>query len=229
MTTSNKVVLVTGCSEGGIGFALCEAYAAQGCVVYATARRLESMQKLSDSNIHTLKLDVLLDADVEDVVSSIVNREGRIDILVNNAGAATPGAVLDSTVDRVRAAFELNTISVFRVSKAVARYMAQRKSGTIVVIGSVAGIVPTPWGGIYPATKAAVHMMMDILWMECKPLGIHVTVVAAGGVKTNIAKNAAQPNIVPEDTLYSAYTSRILSLLPDSQAKMHPDAPYSCS
>lgn len=52
------------------------------------------MQKLSDSNIHTLKLDVLLDADVEEVVSSIINREGRIDILVNNAGAATPGKIV---------------------------------------------------------------------------------------------------------------------------------------
>lgn len=62
-------------------------------MVYATARRLESMQSFKDTNIHTLKLDVLLDADVEEVVSTVINREGKIDILVNNAGKATPGKV----------------------------------------------------------------------------------------------------------------------------------------
>lgn len=104
-------------------------------------------------------MDVLLDADVEDVVSTIINQERRIDILVNNAGMAMPGkvpgpcregtdrqralsgAALDATVDQVRAVFETNTISVFRVSKAVSRHMTRRKSGTIVVVGSVLGNV----------------------------------------------------------------------------------------
>lgn len=65
-------------------------------------------------------------------------------------------------------------------------------------------------------------MLMDILWMECKPLGIHTTLVAAGGVKSNIAKNATRSDIVPEDTLYPTYSAHILNLLPHSQTKLRP-------
>lgn len=69
----------------------CEAYAARGCIVYATARKLESMDGFATSNIHVLKLDVTEDRDVEDAVKTIIEQEGRIDILVNSAGSAAPG------------------------------------------------------------------------------------------------------------------------------------------
>ncbi|KAK7686715.1 hypothetical protein QCA50_010315 [Cerrena zonata] len=130
MSTSPKVVLITGCSEGGIGFYLCEAYAAHGCIVYATARRPETMSSFSHPNIYTLKLDVLEDDEVNSVVKTIIDREGRVDILVNNAGSGAPGPILDMSIDQARRAFELNTFSVLRVSRAVAPHMAKRKSGT---------------------------------------------------------------------------------------------------
>ena len=69
----------------------CEAYARHGCIVYATARRLEAMARLLHSNIHKLKLDVLDDDQVKEAVETIIKREGRIDVLVNNAGSGAPG------------------------------------------------------------------------------------------------------------------------------------------
>lgn len=72
-------------------FCRCEVYAAHGCIVYATARRLEAMSSFSHPNIHTLKLDVLEDDEVNSVVKTIIDREGRVDILVNNAGSGAPG------------------------------------------------------------------------------------------------------------------------------------------
>ncbi|KAK7686717.1 hypothetical protein QCA50_010317 [Cerrena zonata] len=77
MTPAPKVVLVTGCSQGGIGYSLCEAYAVRGCIVYATAHKLESMDGFAATNIHVLKLDVTEDRDVEDAVKTIIEREGR--------------------------------------------------------------------------------------------------------------------------------------------------------
>ncbi|CAL1694559.1 unnamed protein product [Somion occarium] len=216
--STQKIVLVTGCSKGGIGFSLCEAYAAQGCVVYATARRPEAMEGFRDpSKIRALKLDVLSDENVHDVVKTIIDREGRIDILVNNAGSAAPGAMLDLTIDEARRAFEINTFSVLTVSKAVAPYMAQRKSGTIVNIGSIAAEFPTPWAGIYSATKAAMHMITDTLWMECQPLGINVTLVAPGAVISNISVNAHPLLKIPENTLYRDYIPQIMRRLNVSQ------------
>lgn len=81
---------------------------------------------------------------------------------------------------------------------------------------------PTPWNGLYPATKAAVHILTDSLWMECKPLGIHVTLIVAGGVKSNLVRNAIRPDVIPEDTLYPAYSSQILNILPKFEAMLHP-------
>lgn len=72
---------------------------------------------------------------------------------------------------------------------------------------------PTPWGGLYSATKTATHMIMDTLWMECKPLGIHVTTVAPGFIKSNISDNARAFFHITEDTLYPSYIPQILRRL----------------
>ena len=88
MTTSNlpKVVLVTGSSAGGIGGALCEEFALAGCIVYASARRLESMDALASvGEIRKICLDVNDAQSIQDTVKTILDAEGRIDILVNNA------------------------------------------------------------------------------------------------------------------------------------------------
>ncbi|KAK7694593.1 hypothetical protein QCA50_001779 [Cerrena zonata] len=217
MASSPKVVLITGCSEGGIGHALCEAYVARGCVVYATARRPKSMSNFNHPNIYTYELDILDDVQVNKVIKAIIDKEGKIDILVNNAGSGAPGAILDMTVDQARRAFETNTFSVLRLSRAVAPHMAKRNSGTIVTIGSIAALFPAPWGGIYSATKAATHIIMDTLWMECKPLGINITLVAPGLVKSNIAENALALLNTPEDTLYPTYIPGISKLLKAGQ------------
>ena len=83
---SAPVVVVTGCSEGGIGYSLCEAFTAQGCRVFATARRPEAMEGLKEQGIETVRLDVTSSASIKEAVQHIVTQAGRIDILVNNAG-----------------------------------------------------------------------------------------------------------------------------------------------
>ncbi|KAI0040808.1 NAD(P)-binding protein, partial [Auriscalpium vulgare] len=88
---ADKVVLVTGCSEGGIGYHLAQTFAANGCKVYATARNVEKMSGLKVSNIELLALDVKSDASVKEVIDTIIEKEGRIDIVVNNAGIAAHG------------------------------------------------------------------------------------------------------------------------------------------
>ena len=140
----------------------CEEYASRGCKVYATARRLESMDALKQPNIEKLVLDVTDNDNVQAVVNTIVEKEGRIDILVNNAGVlcigmlehAFPatsidrnagavrrtlfaGPMIDVSMDVIQKAYDANVFSVIRMCKAVIPHMAARKSGTIVNISSI--------------------------------------------------------------------------------------------
>ncbi|OSD03376.1 NAD-P-binding protein [Trametes coccinea BRFM310] len=217
MSSNKTVVLVTGSSKGGIGFSLCEEFASRGCTVYATARRLEAMEGFSQPNIHTLSLDVTSDESVQKAVETIIEREGRIDVLINNAGLGNTGAIIDVPMDEIVRMFDTNVYAVIRMAKAVIPHMAARKSGTIVNVGSIAGEIPVPWGGIYGATKAALHSLTETLYMECKPLDINVVLLAPGGVKSNIANNQAPRFKLPENSLYSAYIDSMLAKLTMSQ------------
>ncbi|KAI0673707.1 NAD-P-binding protein [Trametes maxima] len=209
-SAQQKVVLVTGCSEGGIGASLCLEYASQGCKVYATARRLEAMSTLTHPNIEHLRLDITDEASVNTVVDTIIQKEGRIDILVNNAGMTCSGPVIDVDLERIKQTYDTNVFGIIRTAKAVIPHMAARKSGTIVNIGSVVGEVPVPFAGIYASSKAAVHSLTDALYMECRPLGISVVLVGAGGVRTNIIKNMGAHFGAPStSTLYGAYADVI--------------------
>ncbi|KIK37704.1 hypothetical protein CY34DRAFT_444357 [Suillus luteus UH-Slu-Lm8-n1] len=218
-----KVVLVTGCSKGGIGFYLCERFAEQGCTVYATSRRLETM----DGFKHLVEkriMDVTNDDDVKLVVKSILEEQGKIDIVVNNAGAIAIGPLLDVSLDQARKAFETNTYSVLRVAQAVAPSMVQRKQGLIINIGSLAGNIATPWNGLYSAAKAAVRALSDVLAMECKPFGVKVMLVAPGQVRSNITANQAATLELSPTSIYKPYFDRVYERLNGSQAEGSMDA-----
>jgi 1-acylglycerone phosphate reductase len=96
------------------------------------------MASLSKS-IERLVLDVTRDEDVERVVETVIEKEGRIDILINNAGVHCVGSVLDIPLDQFKATMEANTFGVLRLVKAVVPHMAQNKQGLIVNVGSPAG------------------------------------------------------------------------------------------
>ncbi|KAG0705104.1 hypothetical protein DFH29DRAFT_316936 [Suillus ampliporus] len=215
---SRKVVLVTGCSQGGIGFHLCERFAEQGCTVYATSRRLETMEGFKHP-VERRVMDVTSDDDVRLVVQSILEEQGKIDIVVNNAGAIAIGPLLDVSIDQARQAFDTNTFSILRVAKAVIPSMVERKQGLVVNIGSVAGNIATPWNGLYCAAKAAVHALSDVLAMECKPFGVKVMLVAPAAVKSNISTNQATTLELSSTSIFKAYFDRVYERMHISQAK----------
>ncbi|KAG8217078.1 hypothetical protein J3R82DRAFT_5100 [Butyriboletus roseoflavus] len=216
---TQRVVLVTGCSTGGIGFALCEEFAARGCIVYATSRRLESMVGFQNPNIRKHVLDVTNGDDIERTVQTILAETGKIDIVVNNAGAISIGPVAEATIDQMRNAFELNTFGALQVSNAVIPSMFKRKEGLIVNIGFIVGLITTPWNTLYCASKAALHTISEGLAMECKPFGVKVMLVAPGGVTSNIAKNQEATLTLAPTTMYKEYESQILGRMNASQGR----------
>ncbi|PNH12891.1 NADPH-dependent 1-acyldihydroxyacetone phosphate reductase [Tetrabaena socialis] len=186
------VVLVTGCSDGGIGSALCEAFHDAGCTVYATARRPESMARLQGAGIRKLQLDVASPASIAAAVGAVLAEAGRIDILVNNAGMGLVAPLVEVDLKKAREVFEANYWGTLQMVQAVAPHMAARRSGTICNVGSVVGYISSLWGAIYSSSKAAVHSLTDALRLELRPFNVKVVLLAPGAVQSNIGANNLQ-------------------------------------
>jgi NAD(P)-dependent dehydrogenase (short-subunit alcohol dehydrogenase family) len=185
-----QVVLVTGCSTG-IGRALARELAARGHDAFASARRLDSIADLGE-RVRAVELDVTDRGSIDRAVNSVVSRAGRIDVLINNAGVNVFGPIMEAPLDDVRRLLETNVLGLLATTQAVFPHMAERRSGRIINVGSVVGLLPTPFAGAYCASKSAVHMLSEVMRMEVKPFGIDVVVVQPGGVKSNIASSGAR-------------------------------------
>ncbi|KAI8343107.1 oxidoreductase [Chlamydoabsidia padenii] len=203
MSTETTVVLVTGCTRGGIGYSICKSFARrEGFRVYATARKVENMNGLEDCS--KLALDITNGEAILNVVKTIIDKEGHIDILFNNAGIPAVGALLDVELDYARICMETNVFGPLSLARAVAPLMAKRGHGKIVNVGSVAAYGQMPWASVYALTKSALHNMSDVLRLELKPFGINVTVVAPGAITSNIGKASVQTIVLPSDSLYQS-------------------------
>jgi NAD(P)-dependent dehydrogenase (short-subunit alcohol dehydrogenase family) len=189
--SDKKIVLVTGCAIGGIGYEYCKAFAEKNCRVIASdiSTRMKDMSDLeSDDNIETLELDVSSHQSATSVVDAIISKHGRIDILINNAGIGSTGPLAELPLDTIRKTWEINTLGQLRMVQQVVPHMAMKKSGTIVNVGSVVGNISTPWAGSYCASKSGVHAMTNSLRLELKPFGINVVLVLPGSVRSNLGK-----------------------------------------
>jgi short-subunit dehydrogenase len=189
--SDKKIVLVTGCAIGGIGYEYSKAFAEKNCRVIASdiSTRMKDMSDLeSDDNIETLELDVSSHQSATSVVDAIISKHGRIDILINNAGIGSTGPLAELPLDTIRKTWEINTLGQLRMVQQVVPHMAMKKSGTIVNVGSVVGNISTPWAGSYCASKSGVHAMTNSLRLELKPFGINVVLVLPGSVRSNLGK-----------------------------------------
>ncbi|OAD79607.1 hypothetical protein PHYBLDRAFT_58654 [Phycomyces blakesleeanus NRRL 1555(-)] len=204
---SSPVALVTGCTQGGIGYSLCLELVKQGCQVFATARNVSSMGDLESCSL--IALDVTDQDSIKQAIEKVIADAGRIDILINNAGCPAVGTLMDIDYKVINRCINTNVIGVLSVCRAVVPHMVNQKSGKIVNVGSIVGYTATPLAGIYSLSKAAVHSMTDVLRLELKPFGIDVTLVAPGAIKSNFGTAGLSDSLVPEDSLYRSISDDI--------------------
>lgn len=178
-----KVILITGASSG-IGKDTALSLIKEGHIVYGAARRLEMMQDIIQAGGHAIKMDILKDRNIDDVVNQIINEQNRIDILINNAGYGLWGAVETISIDEAKRQFDVNIFGLAYLTKKIIPFMREQKSGKIINMSSMGGKVYTPFGAWYHATKYALEGWSDCLRIELKSFGIDVILIEPGVIKT---------------------------------------------
>lgn len=189
-----KVVWITGASSG-IGKAIAQQYAALGAQVVLTARRHEELEKvrqlLNNPEQHiSITADITDESQVRHAYDQVLQQKGRIDWLINNAGLSQRALIQDTTMQTERAIMEVDYFSQVFLTKTVLPTFLEQKSGRIIFISSVAGLLGTQYRASYSAAKAAIHMWANSLRAEVAAQGVQVSVVFPGFVKTNVSLNA---------------------------------------
>ncbi|EME48363.1 hypothetical protein DOTSEDRAFT_67434 [Dothistroma septosporum NZE10] len=221
-----KSVLITGCTPGGIGHSLAREFHSKGFRVFATARKATSISDLEAQGIETLSLEVTSAESIRVLKNEVSTRTGgTLDILVNNAGRNYTVPALDVEMDEIRQTFEANLFGVMAMCQAFAPLLIETK-GTIVQIGSLAGIMPYVFGSVYNASKAALHSYSDTLRVELAPFDVKVMTVVTGGVKSNIARTHRD---LPKDSIYLPLKEEYEERLTHSQAMGMPNEDYAKS
>ncbi len=203
MSSSQKVVLITGGTDG-LGRAAAVRLAELGYRVFAAGRSEQKRQELDrlaaerKLPLETIALDVCDDASVYNAVQGVLGRAGAINVLINNAGIGYMAVVEDLRLEDLRQQFETNLFGVLRVTQAVLPHMRERKSGRILMMSSVAGLVSPPTYGAYSSSKHALEGLSNALRLEMYPFGVEVILIEPGYIVTNFqqtAKELAQPYV----------------------------------
>ena len=199
---AGRTVLITGCSAGGLGYGLAQAFHARGLKVLATARNLAKMKDLEAMGITTLELDVLSEKSIAACVSQVSQLTGgRLDILINNAGGGYNMPVSDIEIPKAKELFDLNVWSYITVTQAFLPLIIKAK-GLIVNQTSISSVEPTPFSSVYHASKAAAAAFSDHQRIELKPFGVRVVDLKTGCVATNFHSNRLGDSRIPEGSIY---------------------------
>ncbi len=198
MDIKGKVVIVTGASSG-IGEATARQFGQKGAKVVLAARRVDRLEALAQqiSSMGTgaetlvVQADLSRLEDIQALIRQTLNRFGRIDVLVNNAGFGRLDWLenLDPKKD-IAAQFDVNVLGVVQTTRQALPVLIEQRSGHIINMCSMAGLVATPTYSIYAACKHAVHGFSEALRREVKPWGIDVSMIYPGGVTTEFGQHA---------------------------------------
>ncbi|MBD5605999.1 MAG: SDR family NAD(P)-dependent oxidoreductase [Candidatus Eremiobacteraeota bacterium] len=225
---SEKVWFVTGASRG-FGRIWAEAALEQGDRVAATSRKLADVASLTErfgDRVLPLAVDVTDTQQVKDAVAAAHRRFGRLDVVLNNAGYSLVGTVEEVHEDDVRALFDTNVLGTLRVIQAALPILREQRSGHIVGVSSVLGLIGTPLLGLYSSSKWAFESLHEALAQEVKGFGIKVTILEPGAYATEFGSAASvkvAAGLEPYAAVRQAMVSR-LSTMDQGDPRATPDA-----
>jgi len=190
--TDNKVWFITGAGRGmGVEFA--KAALGAGHSVVATGRNIETVSKAigHHDKLIVVKLDITDPVDAKDAVGAAMERFGRIDVLVNNAGNFYAGFFEEVSQEQVERQIRTNLFGPMNVTRAVLPVMRKQRSGHVVTLSSLAGLVGQEFCSAYAASKFGVEGWMESIRFEIEPFGIRTTIVEPGFFRTELLEEAS--------------------------------------
>lgn len=221
-----KSVLITGCSDGGIGSALAESFQKHGLHVFASARTISKMSNLSKLPHTTLlSLDVTSTSSIAAAFDTVkATTGGKLDYLVNNSGVSYIMDILDTDIKKAKEMFDVNFWGVIAVTQQFAPLVIAAK-GTIVNNSSINSPLVVPYMGQYAGSKAAVTKVSETLRLEMVPFGVKVITIITGAIESNIMTNNPEFKL-PPGSLYAPVEKvmRTLSRGEDASSKMRSKA-----
>jgi short-subunit dehydrogenase len=190
----DKVVWITGASSG-IGEALALEFARQGARVVLSARRVDALESVrrqcANPDAHfVLPMDMQRIDEFASQVGRVLQKFGRIDMLINNAGISQRSLVKDTSLEVDRRIMEVDFFAPVALAKVVLPHLLAQRSGHIVAVSSVVGLVATPYRSAYAAAKHAIVGFHDALRAEVFEDGVQVSVIFPGFVRTNVSMAA---------------------------------------
>ncbi|TIC90436.1 NADPH-dependent 1-acyldihydroxyacetone phosphate reductase [Colletotrichum higginsianum] len=199
---AQKTILITGCSDGGLGSALALAFSKAGWRVFATARNPSKLEQTTAAGIEALPLDVTSESSISECVSRVGELTGgSLDALLNNAGAGYSMPLMDTSPEQTRSVFELNVISLICTTQAFLPLLLQSDGAMVINNTSISSVGGMPWQVIYNASKAAAASVTAGMRLELAPFGIKVIDLKTGTVTSNFIQNLP-PAVLPAKSLY---------------------------
>ncbi|KAK9459456.1 uncharacterized protein V1516DRAFT_679960 [Lipomyces oligophaga] len=198
---TERTVLITGCSEGGIGAALAVAFHEAGLKVIATARNAEKMSNLAAAGIETMVLDVLSEESIQAAASKVQ----KLDILVNNAGTGYNQTVSDLDITKAKELYDLNVWSAVRMIQVFLPLLIKSENSPIIINQtSSASMIAIPWQMAYNSSKAALASITGTLRFELAPFNIKVIELKTALVATKLyEKPGVTTSVLPENSIYA--------------------------
>jgi NAD(P)-dependent dehydrogenase (short-subunit alcohol dehydrogenase family) len=201
--------------------------AGRGYRVFAAGRSVDKLAQLDAAArekkvpLESVALDVCSDDSVKRCVEHVLGKAGAIDVLVNNAGVNYTAAVEDLSMEAWRAQFETNFFGVLRVTRAILPHMRERRSGRILMMSSLSGLITPPTQGAYSSSKHALEGLSNALRMELYPFGIDVVLIEPGYIITGIQKASAELSkpYVKNGGPYAPLYARFFTSVNDTRAK----------
>ncbi len=206
-----KNVIITGTSTG-VGLETAILLAKNNYKVFATMRNLEKATALKERiaadrlDIELLELDVTKKESIDRAITSIIEQDGKIDVLINNAGAGFAKTTEQASEEEIRWVTEVNYLGTVFTTQAVLPYMRKQKSGRIINLSSVGGLVGQPFNELYCAAKFAVEGFAEALATYVSPaFNIKITNVEPGGIQTEFMANAIEKTAVNGELVTGEY------------------------
>jgi len=205
-----KTVFITGCSSG-IGRETAKLFQQMRWNVIATMRDPSAEKELADlENVKVIRCDVTDRGSIKSAIEEGISAFERIDVLVNNAGYYTLGAVEMATHEQIKQQIDTNLLGLIEVTKEMIPHFRRQKSGVIINLSSIAGVVSIPLQSLYHATKWGVEGFSESLQYELRQFNIRVKIIEPGVIKTNFLGRSMTMVEDKELTEYEPYTKKVI-------------------